>query len=143
MPVVSYVVYLGQMIYPAGLAVLYPYPETGLPLPEVCLALVLLAGISVGALALRRRCPYLVVGWLWYLGMLVPMIGVVQAGSVARADRFTYLAQIGVYIMLAWAARDLMVSWRNRPSDDGRGSIECDSGFDGLHLEANLILAQQ
>ena len=81
-------------------------------MPEVVLALVLLAGISVGVLALRRRHPYLLVGWLWYLGMLVPMIGVVHAGTVARADRFTYLAQIGVYIMLAWAAKDLIVSWR-------------------------------
>ncbi len=111
---VSYVVYLGQMFYPGGLAVLYPYPQKGLPLPEVVLALALLAGISAGALMLRRRCPYLVVGWLWYLGMLVPMLGVVHAGPVARADRFTYLAQIGVYIMMAWAARDLTISWRYR-----------------------------
>ncbi len=111
---VSYVVYLGQMFYPGGLAVIYPYPQKGLPLPEVVLALALLAGISAGALMLRRRCPYLVVGWLWYLGMLVPMLGVVHAGSVARADRFTYLAQIGVYIMMAWAARDLTISWRYR-----------------------------
>jgi tetratricopeptide (TPR) repeat protein len=109
---VSYVVYLGQMIYPAGLAAVYPYPEKGLPLAEVTLAVALLAGLSVGVLALRRRCPYLVVGWLWYLGMLVPMIGMVHVGSVARADRFTYLAQLGVYIMLAWAARDLTISWR-------------------------------
>jgi tetratricopeptide (TPR) repeat protein len=109
---VSYVVYLGQMFYPAGLAVLYPFPQTGPPLVEVVLALALLAGISAGALALRQRHPYLVVGWLWYLGMLAPMIGLVPAGIVARADRFTYLAQIGVYMMMAWAAGDLMISWR-------------------------------
>jgi tetratricopeptide (TPR) repeat protein len=109
---VSYVVYLGQMFYPGGLAVIYPFPQKGLPLPEVVLALALLAGISAGALALRQRRPYLVVGWLWYLGMLVPMIGMVHTGSVARADRFTYLAQIGVYIMLAWAAWDLTISRR-------------------------------
>jgi tetratricopeptide (TPR) repeat protein len=109
---VSYVVYLGQMFYPGNLAVIYPFPQKGLPLPEVFLALALLAGISVGVLVLRQRCPYLVVGWLWYLGMLVPMIGMVHTGSVARADRFTYLAQIGAYIMMAWAARDLAVSWR-------------------------------
>jgi tetratricopeptide (TPR) repeat protein len=120
---VSYITYLGQMIYPADLAVLYPYPEKGLPLAEVTLALALLAGISVGVLVLRRRCPYLVVGWLWYLGMLVPMIGVVHVGSVVRADRFTYLAQLGVYIMLAWAARDLVISWRNSRRMVGVGAL--------------------
>jgi Flp pilus assembly protein TadD len=120
---VSYVVYLGQMFYPAGLAVLYPYPKEGLPLPEVVLALALLAGISVGVLALRRRRPYLVVGWLWYLGMLVPMIGVVQAGSVARADRFTYLAQIGVSILLTWTVVELTAPWRSRRWVLGGGAM--------------------
>jgi protein O-mannosyl-transferase len=109
---VSYVVYLKQMFYPAGLVVLEPFPANGLPLSEIVPALALLAGISAGALALQRRQPYLLVGWLWYLGMLVPMIGLIHVGAVARADRFTYLAQIGAYIMLAWAARDLAVSWR-------------------------------
>jgi tetratricopeptide (TPR) repeat protein len=109
---VSYVVYLKQMFYPAGLVVLYHFPERGLPLSEIVLALALLAGISLGALALRRRRPYLLVGWLWYLGMLVPMIGLVHVGAAARADRFTYLAQIGVYIMLAWAAKDFAISWQ-------------------------------
>jgi tetratricopeptide (TPR) repeat protein len=110
--VVSYVVYLGQMFYPGNLAVLYPFTQKSLLLPEVVLALTLVACISAGVLALQRRCPYLVVGWLWYLGMLVPMIGLVHVGTVARADRFTYLAQIGVCIMVAWAAWDLSVPWR-------------------------------
>jgi tetratricopeptide (TPR) repeat protein len=109
---VSYITYLGQMIYPAGLAVVYPYPEKGLPLPEVALALVLLTVISVVVIALGRRCPYLLVGWLWYLGMLVPMIGVIQAGFVVRADRFTYLSQIGIYLLIAWGLRNLFSSWR-------------------------------
>ncbi|MGA3163237.1 MAG: tetratricopeptide repeat protein [Verrucomicrobiota bacterium] len=111
---VSYVVYLGRMFYPAGLAVVYPYPEKGLPLWEIVLALVLLTGITAGVLALRSKRPYLLVGWLWYLGMLVPNIGVVQAGIVARADRFTYLSQIGLYLAIVWAIRDLTVSWRYR-----------------------------
>lgn len=110
---VSYVVYLEKMFYPGQLAALYPFPQKGLPWPEIALALALLAGISIGALALWRRRPYLTVGWLWYLGMLVPMIGLVHVGAVARADRFTYLPQIGVYLMLAWAAKDLTVSWRH------------------------------
>jgi len=120
---VSYVVYLGQMFYPGGLAVVYPFPQKGLPLPEVVLALALLAGISVGVLALRRRRPYLAVGWLWYLGMLVPMIGVVHVGSVARADRFTYLAQIGVYILLTWTVVELTASWRSRRWVLGGGAM--------------------
>jgi tetratricopeptide (TPR) repeat protein len=102
------------MFYPAGLAVVYPYPEKGLPLWEIVLALVLLTGITAGVLALRSKRPYLLVGWLWYLGMLVPNIGVVQAGIVARADRFTYLSQIGLYLAIVWAIRDLTVSWRYR-----------------------------
>jgi tetratricopeptide (TPR) repeat protein len=109
---ISYVVYLGQMFYPAGLAVMYPFPPKGPPLGEVVLALALLAGISAGAFALRERHPYLLVGWLWYLGMLMPMIGLVHAGCAARADRFTYLAQIGVYMMMALAARDATISRR-------------------------------
>jgi len=120
---VSYVVYLGQMFYPGGLAVVYPFPQKGLPLPEVILALALLAGISVGVLTLRRRHPYLVVGWLWYLGMLVPMIGVVHVGSVARADRFTYLAQIGLYILLTWMVVELTAAWRSRRWVLGGGAL--------------------
>jgi tetratricopeptide (TPR) repeat protein len=119
----SYVVYLGQMFYPGDLAVVYPFPQKGLPLPEVVLALALLAGISVVVLALRQRHPYLVVGWLWYLGMLVPMIGMVHVGSVARADRFTYLAQIGVYILLTWTAIELTASWRSRRWVLGGGAL--------------------
>ena len=64
----------------------------------------MLAGISLGALVAWRR-PYLLVGWLWYLGMLVPVIGLVQVGSQAMADRYTYLPQIGLYIALAWGVR--------------------------------------
>ncbi|MGB8369652.1 MAG: tetratricopeptide repeat protein, partial [Limisphaerales bacterium] len=111
---ISYVTYLGQMIYPAGLAVYYPYPETGLPLWKIVAAFVLLLVISAGALAARRKQPWFLFGWLWYLGMLVPVIGVLQVGSQARADRYTYLPQIGLYIALAWAAKDLTVSWRYR-----------------------------
>jgi tetratricopeptide (TPR) repeat protein len=73
-----------------------------------------LALISVAAVAARRRCPYLLVGWLWYLGMLVPVIGVVQLGWCARADRFTYLPQIGLAVAFAWGAADLCRSWLHR-----------------------------
>ena len=111
---VSYVVYLRQMVCPVGLAVLYPYPEDGLPGWEITLAVVLLAGISCGVFLRRQKEPYLLIGWLWYLGMLVPAIGLVQSGLHAYADRYTYLPQIGLYLMLTWTAADLCAGWRHR-----------------------------
>ena len=105
--VVSYVIYLWQMICPIRLAVMYPFPAAGLPFWEVMGALSLLVFVSAISLILRRRHPYFLVGWLWYLGMLVPMIGFIQAGNIAHADRYTYLPQIGLYIALTWAAVDL------------------------------------
>jgi protein O-mannosyl-transferase len=110
---VSYVIHIGRMIYPAKLAVFYPYPHNGLPPWEVILAVILLAGISATAWARRRRQPWLLAGWLWYLGMLVPMIGFIQVGAQAQADRHTYLPQIGLYLLLTWAAADLCAGWRH------------------------------
>ena len=101
---VSYVSYLGKFVYPVRLAVFYPHPGTALPLWQVVTASLVLCGISAGVFAWGRRQPYLLVGWLWYLGMLVPVIGLVQVGYQAMADRYTYLPQIGIYMMLAWGA---------------------------------------
>ena len=111
---VAYVAYMGQMFYPAGLAVPYPFPIRGLPSWEVAGALALLIALSIAGFTFRKSHPYLIVGWLWYLGMLVPVSGIVQISYYARADRYTYLPQIGLYLMIAWAARDLTVSWRHR-----------------------------
>jgi tetratricopeptide (TPR) repeat protein len=110
---VSYVAYLGQMFWPSGLAVLYPLAARDIGISGVVLSLVLLAGISAGAFVLRRR-PCLLTGWLWYLVMLVPVIGIIQVGSQARADRYTYLPQIGLYLSLTWAAADLCAGGRRR-----------------------------
>jgi len=123
MRVVSYVIYLRQMICPAGLAVLYPYPRNGLPGWEIALVVMLLAAISAAVFLRRQRQPYLLVGWLWYLGMLVPAIGVVQSGLRAHADRYTYLPQIGLYLAIVWTARDLTVSWRNGRQILGVGAL--------------------
>ena len=109
----SYVAYLGQMFWPSGLAVLYPFAAKDAGVSGMVLSLALLAGISAGAFILRRH-PYLLTGWLWYLIMLVPVIGILQVGSQARADRYTYLPQIGLYLLLTWAAADLCVGWRRR-----------------------------
>ena len=105
---VSYVTYIWQMLWPMRLAVFYPHPNDRLPLVEVTVAITLLVGISLLVICLRRTKPYLVTGWFWYLGMLVPVIGLVQVGEQARADRYTYLPQIGLYILITWGVSDLV-----------------------------------
>jgi len=111
---ISYAAYLGQMFWPSGLAVLYPFAAGDVGVSKVVLSLVLLAGISGGVFVLRRRCPCLMTGWWWYLIMLTPVIGIVQVGTQSRADRYTYLPQIGLYLLLTWAAADLCAGWRHR-----------------------------
>jgi hypothetical protein len=119
---VSYVIYLWQMIHPSGLACLYPNPASYLPLWQVAGALGLLLAISGAVWAFRQKHPWLVVGWLWYLGMMVPVIGIVQISHYAHADRYTYLPQIGLYLLLTWAAADLCAGWRHRRVVLGGGS---------------------
>jgi Tfp pilus assembly protein PilF len=111
---VAYTDYIGQMFWPAGLAVLYPHPGYHLPIWKIGLSMLILSMITAGVAAEWRKRPYLLVGWLWYLGMLVPVIGLMQVGSQARADRYTYLPQIGLYIMVAWGVVELSGSWRYR-----------------------------
>ena len=110
--IISYAAYLGQMIWPARLAVLYPYPEGNLKLLQVVLAFLLLLIISAAFFLWRRKYPFLLIGWMWYVGMLVPMIGIVQVGKQVRADRYTYLPQIGLYLLAAWGAMELFGRWR-------------------------------
>jgi protein O-mannosyl-transferase len=119
---ISYVTYLEQMFWPSGLAVLYPFPANGGSLWEKILAVVFLVSISAGVFGLRKTRPYLLVGWLWYLVMLTPVIGIVQVGSQARADRYTYLPQIGLYVLLTWAVAELSIGWRYRRVLLGGGS---------------------
>ena len=106
--VVSYVTYIWQMLWPVRLAVFYPHRNDRLSLAQVILAIAFLLAVSLLAICLRRTKPYLVTGWFWYLGILVPVIGIVQVGEQAHADRYTYLPQIGLYIMIAWAVGDLL-----------------------------------
>ena len=94
--VISYAAYLGQFVWPTNLAVLYPHPQADLPIWNVIAASLVLATISAVAIACRRQIPAVLVGWLWYLGMMVPMIGIIQVGEQAMADRYTYLPQIGL-----------------------------------------------
>jgi protein O-mannosyl-transferase len=107
---VSYATYLEKMLWPAGLAVFYPHPGTW-PGTRVLLSALLLAGISGAILVHARRRPFLGVGWLWYLGTLVPVIGIIQIGNIAMADRFTYLPLVGPAIMMAWGVPGLFARW--------------------------------
>jgi protein O-mannosyl-transferase len=111
---VSYVTYLWQMVWPAGLAIPYPAPANSLSLAKVAAAVSLLIAVSLGAFVFRKKHPYFLIGWLWYCGMLVPVSGLVQISYYAHADRYTYLPQIGLYIIIAWAAKDLTAGWRHR-----------------------------
>ncbi len=112
---ISYVAYLGEFFCPLGLATCYPRrPE--LPPWQVAAAALLLVSVTVAAVRWRRQRPYLLVGWLWYVGMLLPVVGLVQFGGQAEADRFTYLPQIGLAVALVWAAADACRTWpRLRP----------------------------
>ena len=101
---VAYGSYLEKTFWPTRLAVFYPHRP--LPVAEVAVCALLLAGVSALALVERRRRPYLLVGWLWYLVALLPVVGLVKVGEQAMADRFSYLPQIGVLLMIAWAAAD-------------------------------------
>jgi protein O-mannosyl-transferase len=107
---VSYVFYIAKMLWPTGLAVFYPYPAD-IPLWEVVLAGLAMAAISFLALHSFRDRPYLTVGWLWYLVTLAPVIGMVQVGAQARADRYMYVPMVGLSIMLAWGAADVVQRW--------------------------------
>jgi len=109
---VAYVIYIRQMFWPARLAVFYPHPENRLPILEISLAFIVLVGITAAAFVFRKKAPYFMTGWLWYLGMLVPVIGLVQVGWQGHADRYTYLPQIGLYIAVTWGVTDLTHSWR-------------------------------
>jgi hypothetical protein len=114
---VSYATYLEKMLWPAGLAAFYAHPGVW-PDSRVFLSGLVLAGISGAVLLLAKRRPYLGVGWLWYLGTLVPVIGIVQIGNIAMADRFTYLPLLGPAIMMAWGVPDLFIrmdgGWHRR-----------------------------
>jgi tetratricopeptide (TPR) repeat protein len=108
---VACVTYLEKTFWPAGLAVFYPLPDT-LPAGIVIVAGAVALGITAWAIGSARRSPHVTVGWFWFLGMLVPIIGLVQVGLQARADRYTYLPLIGVFIMLVWEVSRAFSRWR-------------------------------
>ncbi len=109
--VVSYIRYLEKMIWPANLAVFNPMPDFW-PFWQVSLCLAALILITLSAIRMRDRAPWLLVGWLWYIIMLLPVIGIIQVGDQAMADRYTYVPLVGIFIMLIWSIPERL----NRPA---------------------------
>jgi protein O-mannosyl-transferase len=104
---VSYACYLVKVGWPVNLAVFYPHPGLW-PTREIILSLILILLITDLVMMKGKSFPYLIVGWLWYLGTLVPVIGLVQVGAQAMADRYTYLPLIGIFVMAVWAGADIL-----------------------------------
>ncbi|MCC6697056.1 MAG: tetratricopeptide repeat protein [Candidatus Hydrogenedentes bacterium] len=112
--VIAYVAYLGKTVLPTQLAAYYPYPQDGYPAWEVVMAALVLALFSAGALLAGRRRPCVPVGWFWYLGTLVPVIGIVQVGSQSMADRYLYIPMIGLLMAVLWAMPARVFGGRSR-----------------------------
>ena len=117
---VACMIYIVQMVWPLHLAPFYPHPAEEqlapgvtdqLPAWQIVLAIVVIIGISIAAVLSRKQRPYVFTGWFWYLIMLGPVIGIVQVGLQAHADRYTYLPQIGLYILVSWSVAHL-IAWR-------------------------------
>ncbi len=116
---IAYVKYLGMTFWPADLAVFYPYDFHPRPM-LIAASIAVLVAVTLLALALVRRAPYLVVGWFWYLGILVPTIGLVQVGAQGLADRYTYIPSIGIFLAVVWAVAD----WQRWCAIEARSASE-------------------
>jgi tetratricopeptide (TPR) repeat protein len=112
--VVSYAAYLWKTLWPSDLSFFYLHPKQGLAPWQIGLSALALVSVTFLALRARSRRPYLLVGWLWYVGTLVPVIGLVQVGSQAMANRYTYVPLVGLFLMAAWGVPDLVESWQRR-----------------------------
>lgn len=106
-------IYLRQFFWPNDLGVFYPHPQERVSLPNALACAALISVLSIGAVLRRKKQPYLFVGWFWFLGMLVPVLGIAQVGHQSHADRYTYLPQIGLAIALTWAIVDLARRWNH------------------------------
>ncbi len=106
--IVALLRYLGKTIWPRDLAVFYPHPERSLSIVVLAVATLTLIAITMVVILARRRRPYLLFGWLWYVGILVPVLGLVQVGSQAMADRYTYVPLIGIFVIAAWGSAQVL-----------------------------------
>lgn len=109
---VSYLIYIWQTLWPTRLAAFYPHPNDTLAVWEVLLATGFLVAITVTAFVFRSKWPYLFTGWLWYVLMLVPVIGLVQVGEQGHADRYTYLPHVGLFLLMVWGVADMIQAHR-------------------------------
>jgi tetratricopeptide (TPR) repeat protein len=107
---VSYGRYLGKLFWPVDLCALYPYPDRW-PVPTILLAGLLVLGLSILVFAMRRHWPFILTGWLWYLGTLVPVLGLVPVGAQAMADRYSYIPSIGILIIVVWGTCQMTRGW--------------------------------
>jgi Tfp pilus assembly protein PilF len=121
---VSYVGYIGKMVWPSNLAVLYPHPGS-LPAWQIAGACLFLVFTSFAVIRAVRRQPWFAVGWLWFIGTLIPVIGLVQVGSQAMADRYTYVPLIGIFIIVAWGLPELVSGWRYRKVAISTMAVAC------------------
>ena len=137
---ISCVVYLRKMFWPDDLAPYYPAPLAGFPQSQAILAAVILLAITLLALFTARRHPYLLVGWLWYVGTLLPVSLRLQAGSYSWADRYTYVPLIGVFIALAWGVNDLLLAWSRRVKRSGHPTSGTEMALAPRSVGAVLIV---
>jgi len=105
---VAYIEYIANMVWPVKLTVLYPHPGNSLPLWKGVVAGMALVLITILVVRKARKIPYITVGWFWYAATLIPVIGIVQVGAQAMADRYTYITLIGLFVIIAWGANDLL-----------------------------------
>ena len=112
--VASYVIYIWKTVWPTRLAVFYPHPNNGLALWAVCVAAAFLLAVTLAVIVVRRERPYLFTGWFWYVGMLLPVIGLIQVGEQGHADRYTYLPHVGLFILSIWLIADLTIIPQSR-----------------------------
>src|SRR6266705_3376153 len=105
---ISYAKYIGKTLWPERLSVIYPYPAH-ISLSAAFLCAFLLISVTVVSYRLRGRLPWLFVGWFWFVGTLVPVIGIVQVGNQAMADRYVYIPHIGLFIAIVWTIAGLSI----------------------------------
>lgn len=113
--VIAYLFYMKKMIWPSKLVVIYPFPRV-MQLSTLAIAVFVLGYLTIQAIRQAKTFPYLFTGWFWYLGTLVPVIGLVQVGFQSMADRYTYIPIVGLFIIITWGAYDLAGRWQFRPA---------------------------
>ena len=121
--IASYVIYVWKTLCPARLAVFYPHPNDTLAIWEIVFAIGLLFAMTVAAVVFRRERPYLFTGWFWYVGMLAPVIGLIQVGEQGHADRYTYLPHIGLFLLAVWVVADITAVLRFRSRVVGAAAL--------------------